>query len=260
MKRAKPGYPWRLGAPSFVLPADIAANVEKLAPLVDDVQLLFFESADRTLLTQPLDLEFLRQCAEAWQLSFTVHLPLDIRLGHPEKSERTRGLAEIARLVEELTPLSPRCFDLHLVRETGIAAEQWQENLAVSLAELAGDLGERKGLIGVENIDYPLALVAPLVAEHGFSFCLDLGHFLHYGHGLEQVPGLLGKTGHVHCHGVDNGQDHQALHDREQAGRLGQWLAAAGYQGVVTLEMYSLEKLSASLELLAEVWETHRLP
>lgn len=259
MRPSQPAYPWRLGATSFVLPADIAGNVEYLAPLVDDVQLLFFESADRTLLAQPLDLEFLRQCAETWQLSFTVHLPLDIRLGHAEKGERARGRAEIVRLVEELAPLAPRCFDLHLVQETGLAPEQWQENLAVALTELGRELGDSKKLVAVENIDYPFGLVAPLVAEHGFSFCLDLGHLLHYGHDLEEIPGLLGRAAHVHCHGVRDNRDHQALEDRQQAEQLGQWLTGAGYRGVVTLEVYSLERLTASLALLDEMWAPHRL-
>lgn len=258
MSPAKPVYPWRLGATSFVFPADIASNVEQLAPLVDDVQLLFFESAARSRLAQPLDLELLRQRAGDFDLSFTVHLPLDIRLGHGEKSERDRGRAEILRLMERLEPLAPRCFDLHLPWETGLGLEQWQENLAVSLADLARDLGERTGLVAVENIDYPFSLVASLVVEQGFSFCLDMGHLLHYGHDdLGQAPALLARAGHVHCHGVCNGKDHQALHHRDQAVELGAWLVNAGYQGVVTLEMYSLESLTASLALLAEAWHVH---
>lgn len=258
MRPSQPAYPWRLGATSFVLPADIAGNVEYLAPMVDDVQLLFFESAANSRLAQALDLEFLRCCAGEWGLSFTAHLPLDIRLGHRQREERCRGRAEILRLMEVLAPLAPCCFDLHLVRETGLALGQWQENLAVSLMELGRELGDSKKLVAVENIDYPFGLVAPLVAEHGFSFCLDLGHLLHYGHGLEEIPGLLGRAAHVHYHGVRDNRDHQALEDRQQAEQLGQWLAGAGYRGVVTLEVYSLERLTASLALLDEAWQPYQ--
>ena len=246
--------PWRLGATSCVLPADIMANVRVLAPLVDDVQLLFFESAAKSLLPQPLDVLALRDLAGEHGLSYTVHLPADLALGAASKSERQEGIAEILRLKDQLTPLAPQSFDLHLVREQDLPDAAWLDNLAASLRELSGALGEQKRLVAVENIEYPYGLVAPLVAEYGFSVCLDIGHLVHYGHDLEEGLGLLPQARHLHYHGVRDGRDHQALTDAEQARMLGKRLAEAGYDGVVTLEMYSLEKLKASLALLNEAW------
>ena len=246
--------PWRLGGTSCVLPADIMANVRVLAPLVDDVQLLFFESAAKSLLPQPLDVQALRDLAEEHGLSYTVHLPTDLALGAASKSERQEGIAEILRLMDQLTLLGPQSFDLHLVREQDLPEAAWLDNLAASLRELSGALGEQRRLVAVENIEYPFGLVAPLVAEYGFSVCLDLGHLVHYGHDLEEGLGLLPQVRHLHYHGVRDGRDHQALTDMEQARMLVRRLAVAGYDGVVTLEMYSLEKLKGSLALLAEAW------
>jgi sugar phosphate isomerase/epimerase len=249
------GRLWRLGATSCVVPADIMANVRVLAPLVDDVQLLFFESAAKSLLPQPLDVQALRDLAEEHGLSYTMHLPTDLALGAASKSERQEGIAEILRLLDQLAPLGPQSFDLHLVREQELPEAAWLENLAASLRELSGALGEEKRLVAVENIEYPYGLVAPLVAEYGFSVCLDLGHLVHYGHDLEEGLGLLPQVRHLHYHGVQDGRDHQTLFDAEQARMLGKRLAAAGYDGVVTLEMYSLEKLKGSLALLEEAWQ-----
>ena len=246
--------PWRLGATSCVLPADIMANVRALAPLVDDVQLLFFESAAKSLLPQPLDVQALRDLAEEYGLSYTVHLPTDLALGAASRGERQEGIAEILRLMDQLALLGPQSFDLHLVREQELPEAAWLENLAASLRELSGALGEQKRLVAVENIEYPYGLVAPLVAEYGFSVCLDLGHLVHYGHDLAEGLGLLPQVRHLHYHGVRDGRDHQALTDMEQARMLGKRLAEAGYDGVVTLEMYSLKKLKGSLALLAEAW------
>ena len=246
--------PWRLGGTSCVLPADIMANVRVLAPLVDDVQLLFFESAAKSLLPQPVDVQELRALAEEHDLSYTVHLPTDLALGAASKSERQEGIAEILRLMDQLAPLGPQSFDLHLVREQELSEAAWLDNLAASLRELTGALGEEKRLVAVENIEYPYSLVAPLVAEYGFSVCLDLGHLVHYGQDLEEGLGLLPQVRHRHYHGVRDGRDHQALIDAEQARMLGKRLAEAGYDGVITLEMYSLEKLKGSLALLAEAW------
>jgi sugar phosphate isomerase/epimerase len=39
-------HPFRLGVPSYVYPADILPNVESLAPYVDDVELVLFESRE----------------------------------------------------------------------------------------------------------------------------------------------------------------------------------------------------------------------
>lgn len=248
-------HPWRLGATSCVLPADIMANVRALAPLVDDVQLLFFESAAKSLLPQPLNVQVLRDLAEEHGLSYTVHLPADLALGAASRAARQEGIGEILRLKAQLAPLSPRSFDLHLLRERDLPAAAWLDNLAASLQELAAALGEEKRLVAVENIEYPYALVAPLVVEYGFSVCLDLGHLVHYGHDLEEGLGLLDRALHLHYHGVRDGRDHQALIDAEQARMLGTRLAEAGYDGVVTLEMYSLEKLKGSLALLAGAWK-----
>ncbi|MBA3002628.1 MAG: sugar phosphate isomerase/epimerase [Desulfurivibrio sp.] len=246
---------WRLGATSCVLPADIMSNVRVLAPMVDDIQLLFFESAANSLLPQPLDVQELRNLAEEHGLTYTVHLPTDLALGAASRGERQEGIAEILRLMVCLAPLAPLSFDLHLVREPNLSDAVWLDNLAASLRELSGALGKEKRLVAVENIEYPYGFVAPLVEEYGLSVCLDLGHLVRYGHDLEEGLGLLPRVLHLHYHGVQDGRDHQALTDADQARMLGNRLAEAGYQGVVTLEMYSLENLKASLALLDEVWQ-----
>ncbi len=243
---------WRLGATSCVLPADIMTNVRVLAPLVDDVQLLFFESAAKSLLPQSLDVQELLDIAEEHNLTYTVHLPTDLALAAAASVERQEGIAEIRRLMAQLAPLAPQSFDLHLVREPDLPEAIWLDNLAASLQELSGALGEEKRLVAVENIEYPYGLVAPLVAEYGFSVCLDLGHLVRYGHDLEEGLALLPRIPHLHYHGVQDGRDHQALIDVEQARMLSRRLVEAGYDGVVTLEMYSLENLKASLALLDE--------
>jgi len=246
---------WRLGATSCVLLADIMANVRVLAPLVDDVQLLFFESAAKSLLPQPLDVQALRNLAEEHALTYTVHLPTDLALGAADSVERKEGIAEILRLMAQLAPLAPQSFDLHLAREPNLSEAAWFDNLAASLGELSSVLGEEKRLVAVENIEYPYGLVAPLVAEYGFGVCLDLGHLVHYGHDLEEGLALLPQVRHLHYHGVQDGRDHQALTDAGQARMLGKRLAEAEYDGVVTLEMYSLENLKASLALFDEAWQ-----
>jgi hypothetical protein len=74
-------YPFRLGTTSYVLPADILPNVRFLAGKVQDVELVLFEVDDGpNNLPPPHVIAELAALAEAHALTFTVHLPLDLRL------------------------------------------------------------------------------------------------------------------------------------------------------------------------------------
>ncbi|MGV1099968.1 cobamide remodeling phosphodiesterase CbiR [Thiovibrio sp. JS02] len=255
MTPGKGRYPWRLGATSFVVPADMTSNVRILAPLVDDVQLLFFESATNARLPQEMDCAVLAGLQREHGLSYTVHLPIDIRLGAAERGLRQQGIGEICRLMAALAPLVPSCYDLHLVREEELPVAEWLDHLDNGLEELASRLGAEKKLVAVENIEYPYGLVAALVAGHGFGHCLDWGHLHRHGHDRREALARLGQVRHLHYHGVQGKKDHQALADAGEALRLGEALAAADFQGVVTLELYSLAGLEASLAMLGEAWQ-----
>jgi len=257
MEPVKGRYPWRLGAPSYVIPEAVLPNVELLAPLVDDVQLLFFESSNTSQLAHEVPVAALAELAAAHDLTYTVHLPTDIFLGPADAAMRQAGIDEIERLVAQLAPLSPVAFDLHLNQQPGLAPGQWQENIASSLALLRGRLGSEVAKIAIENIDYPFAQLQSLVAAHGFSLCLDLGHVLYYQHDWRAAVDLASQAKHLHLHGVRDGRDHRPL-GFDQVDHLvavGQSLAAGGFTGVLTLEVYKYEYLRRSCEVLAELWQ-----
>lgn len=256
MESVKGRSPWRLGAPSYVIPEAILPNVELLAPVVDDVQLLFFESSSASQMDHAVPVAALTDLAATHNLTYTVHLPTDIFLGHPDPVIRTQGLAEIEGLIALLAPLGPVAFDLHLNRQPEIGLEEWQEHLDDSLALLARRLGEHAPLVAIENIDYPFASVQNLVAAHGFSVCLDLGHVLYYQHEWPAALAMAPTARHLHLHGVREGRDHRAL-DLDQAGslvELGRALLAGRFTGVLTLEVYQYEYLRRSCAVLAELW------
>jgi sugar phosphate isomerase/epimerase len=257
MEPVKGRYPWRLGAPSYVIPEAVLPNVELLAPLVDDVQLLFFESRATQGLDHAVPVESLAELAAAHDCTYTVHLPTDIFLGHPDRAVREQGVAEVARLVELLAPLTPLAFDLHLNRQPEIAQEAWRDHLASSLHLLQKRLGSEAGKIAIENIDYPFAQVQSLVAAQDFSLCLDLGHVLYYQHDWPAALVLASQANHLHLHGVREGRDHRPL-SFDQTSRLveaGLALAQGNFCGVLTLEMYKYDYLRRSCEVLAELWQ-----
>ena len=259
MTPLKGRYPWRLGATSFVVPAGMDENVHFLSSLVDDVQLLFFESRVNSKLENSLDIGFLERLAGEQNLSYTVHLPIDLHLGSPSRRRRDGAIAEIIDLMTNLSPLAPSCFDLHLLREHDMAGNQWLDCLNDSLGELADRLGEERGKIAIENIDYPFHSVRSLVLNHGFSLCLDFGHGLRYGEDLEQMLNDIPRASHIHYHGVAEGRDHLAVdsHQDEMSVGLAEKMSDYCFSGVVTMEVYSMGRLQESCQTLAKVWKEY---
>jgi sugar phosphate isomerase/epimerase len=86
------------------------------------------------------------------------------------------------------------------------------------------------------------------------SFCLDVGHLLRYGHDVaEQMASFLKMCSVVHLHGVDNGKDHTGLDRIEPS----EWevicKSLEGYDGCISLEVFSLDNLSVSLKRIQEI-------
>jgi len=249
-------FPWRLGATSYVVPADLITNVLVLADQVDDIQLLFFESAANSRLAHPVDVVGLQEIAADHALTYTVHLPGDIRLGHEEIRIRRQGIDEIVRLMSELNALAPLCYDLHLHPEE-LPEARWIDNLRWSLAELANRVGDAGERIALENTEIPPGLIMPFVEEYGFSFCFDVGHILRYGHDLQEAFRLLPRAGHIHYHAVRGERDHQSLSldDTSLTRNLFGEFLKIGYTQVLTLEVYAMKKLKHSMAVLETVWE-----
>lgn len=249
-------FPWRISAPSFVLRAGIEENVFFLADKVDDVQLLFFESPSKSLFPNNVDIGKLQKIAEDNELSYTVHLPTDIYPGSPESRQQLLCVEEIASLMENLFPLSPLCYDLHLNRQADISSCQWLDNLNEFLVLLKKEIGRESEKIAIENIDYLFYPVRSLAVQNGFALCLDMGHALLYQDDVEGILADIGRASHIHYHGVRAEKDHQVLsvEQEEMTERLGKLMYACQYTGPVTLEIYNSPDLLASLAHIQSVW------
>lgn len=252
---AAPAYPWRLGTTSFVLPAGLEENVRALAGRVDAVQLLFFESQANTRLAHRLDVALLAGLAADHDLAYAVHLPLDIRLGSSDGLRRQQGLDEICRLLDQVAPLEPQAFDLHLQPEEGLPLAAWQDNLGQALEQLAARSGHWCQRIGIENIGYDFECIQPIVAAAGFGICVDFGHRLRYNQQTDFWA--LPHWRHIHLHAAAGAKDHRPFQtdNLDFLTALGAKLAAREYRGIVTLELYERSGVRDSLALLHEAWQ-----
>jgi sugar phosphate isomerase/epimerase len=256
----KPCLPFRLGSTSYVYPADILPNVRRLAPLVDDVELVLFEVDDQSNLPSPDVVEELSRLAEAHDLTYTVHLPLDLRLAS-DNAWRHPSMEKARRVIRSTRPLHPWAYVVHLdgseiENEEAInpaMLTQWRDQAARSLEMIARKAGAPH-LLAVENLEnyYPDAFL-PLLDWLPISLCADVGHLLKTGQPpLPYLQAHGERIRVIHLHGCRDGRDHRGL-DLIPDGLLDSlrdWLMTSRYQGVLTLEVFTKHHFFPGRELV----------
>lgn len=252
-KSYKGSFPFKIGTTSFIYPEGYVQNVKMLAPYLDEIELLLFESSPGSL-PSIHEVKQLFNLSNEFHLTYNIHLPLDIYLGSPERSLRQFALDTIRQIMDLTSALSPSTYTLHLpYAEPGFDNEpvkRWQDRLGQSMKKLAsaGIDGER---ISIETLDYPLEWVEDILMDFNLSVCIDVGHLMSFGFDPEAVfDKHKNRTPILHLHGVDNQKDHLPL-DRltnENAETVIRMLQQ--YEGVVSLEVFSFDHLKASLNFL----------
>jgi sugar phosphate isomerase/epimerase len=257
-RSAGPAYPFRLATTSYILPAGYAENAAFLAPAVDELELLFFESLPEALPGAD-EIGELSRIRRGKGIGYHVHLPLDLRLGHPDGDRRRRDRDTIRRLIADTAPLAPTLFVVHLAWDgppapgaADVAA--WRRRTGRSLASLAR-AGVPMASLCAETLKEPPAWMLPLVGAFGMGLCLDAGHLLLQGEDpvtfLERHGGSV-RT--VHLYGPEDDGRHGPL-TRYPEGPLDAMLSALRrFDGVLSLEVFSLDHLSRSLALLQRRW------
>jgi sugar phosphate isomerase/epimerase len=248
--------PFRLGVTSYVYPADLGTNIRALAPVVDDIELVFFESSDASTFPLPSEILQWQAVARDHDLTFTIHFPIDKALGSPNRSEREAFLSTTLRLVELCRPLDPHGWILHV---EGIEADaapdrvrQWQEDSLPLMHTLSGEVGD-PGAVCLENLDYPFDWCEPMLAELPFSVCLDFGHLWQGNRDWRaHVNRWLPRTRIIHLYGTDQSSRHYSL-ARSPVPLVKEVLRSlGGYKDVLTLETFGYDDTASSLSRLAD--------
>jgi sugar phosphate isomerase/epimerase len=253
---------FRIGTTSYIIPADILPNVEFLATRVDDVQLVLFETDEYgSNLPDAALCSRLNELAAAHGLTYTVHLPLDLRLG--DGGEETHiSLVKARRVIEATRALQPFAYTLHLdgrilpARHDG--RERWQENARHALEVVCGWLDEPERLC-VENLErWDPEAFAPVVAALPVSRTVDIGHlWLQGADPLAHLSAWVDRARVIHLHGIAE-RDHASL-AHVPAERLDPVIAflAERFSGVLTLEVFNQADLESSQAALAASLARH---
>ncbi len=251
----KKRFPFSLACPSFIYPAGYLDNVRHLAPFVDEIELLFFESRFKDSLPAPALIRELVQQARCGQITYNVHLPTDIYLGHRDAGVRQSAVDVLRQLIDRCAPLNPTTFTLHLNRDPSEPNNRrWQARSAASLeALLAAGVPSRQ--ISVENLDGDVERVAPVIEDLDLSVCMDMGHLL--VHEVDMTTFFHRWKERItvaHLHGVDRAHDHLPL-DRLSSDRMVKVVEILRqFSGVISLEVFSFQALNASMAVLLDQW------
>jgi sugar phosphate isomerase/epimerase len=150
--------PFRIGTTSYIIPADILPNVRYLADRVDDVELVLFEVEEGgSNLPDEGALAQLSQIAAQQDLTYTVHLPLDLQFGDDE-TNRQRSLKKALQVIAHTRALQPYAYILHVdgrsVRGEFHSQrwEEWRRRTRRVLEEMITQVNEPE-LLAVENLD-----------------------------------------------------------------------------------------------------------
>jgi len=240
-------YPFRFGTTSYIIPADILPNVHYLAGKVQDVELILFEVEDGSSnLPNREQIAELRSIAADNDLTYTVHLPLDLRLAD-DGSPRHASLEKAKRVIDCTRDLDPYTYVLHLdgksVRKgaTPMAMQRWQEQAIQSL-KIVGDWAGGVEKLAVENMEgYPLNFYEPVLERIAVSRTVDIGHLWFDNHDpVAYLRQALPRTRVIHMHGIA-GRDHKSLAHvpQEKLRAVLDELVRADYRGVMTVEVFS---------------------
>ncbi|MCD4677158.1 MAG: sugar phosphate isomerase/epimerase, partial [Desulfobacula sp.] len=252
---------------SFIFPDHIIPNVNKLVPFFDEIELLVFESRPAEVLPSKNDVKELLYLSQKLDLTYNIHLPIDVSLTHDSLEKRQKAKDSILTVMDLFAPLTPTTHTLHLDMPPDVKnnienqkrLKNWEEKTRQSLAALLSDIST-PGIISIETLDYPFSCLDTLVEEFNLSVCIDAGHQIKYGHNLlETFAKHKFRTTIIHLHGVAfSGQkikDHTALDKLPEKHFLQVQTILEKFKGVVSLEVFNLENLNRSLGLLSKIYK-----
>ena len=269
-KSYKKMFPFKLSTTSYIYPDHILPNVAMLAPFLDEIELVLFESEGHDNYPNDTQIKDLMSYCLRQDIAFNIHLPMDISLGDENEEVRARGISVVKGVMERTLRLNPSVYILHFdflnppsppllkggkggfVQETDI--ETWRRRLFRSVEEMAQS-GIQLNRVAVETLAYPFEWIEDIVEESGFSICLDIGHILITGQDLRlYLDKYLPKASIIHLHGFQNGIDHLAIDRLPKPALKLIFSHLRSYHGIVSIEVFSLDDLKRSLFTLEEKW------
>jgi len=246
-------FPFKISAPSYLMPSGYIENVTYLMDRVDDIQLLVFDAVKEDPLLKKESLITMEYLAKDSGITYSVHMPVKPKLTDGFQ-QRLEGAYVI---IETLNRLDISSYSFHYDLPDGVTWEtvtkdEIQSIEAVYIKFFRALKEKFQGVdLSLENTETPLSALDRVISECGISYCIDMGHLLMQGRDLAEIEPRLHQASVVHLHGWEekNGkkQDHRPiLYDRKMFRLL------ESFEGILTIENYHKLLYEKSLKLLRE--------
>ncbi len=257
-------YPFRLATTSFIYPDTWVPNVRRLGPYLDEIELLILDKGSENY-PSAMEIKALAELSREMDVTYNIHLPMDIDLGHTAALRRQEAVEVVCQLVDLTLPLPVSVHVLH-ARWTEATpdnahfqpshVESWQDRVRDSFEKIIAT-GIDSKLLAVETLEnYPLSWLDPVIFDLDLSVCLDVGHIWLAGlNPADHYQTYREQTRILHLHGIHGQKDHRALTFLNPVQRqiIGQILD--DFCGVVSLELFSLTPLTQSFTALEEIYD-----
>nr|WP_290666686.1 cobamide remodeling phosphodiesterase CbiR [Ardenticatena sp.] len=233
-------FPFRLGSTSYVVRGDLVTNAYALRHVVDDIELVLFDTGQMCNYPTANEMHTLARLAALHGLTFSLHLPTHLALVHHEAHVRRAAIREAVALIQQCAALPLSAVVVHLDggnEPAGTAAWQaWAYEALIALRDVS------PAPLCVENLENaPCEAFVPVVEGCGVAYCLDVGHVWKLG----GDPVALWRRWWprlrvVHLHAVAPSGDHASLDSADEVAlrRVVCRLVRYGWRGVLTLEVY----------------------
>ncbi|MFC2061278.1 cobamide remodeling phosphodiesterase CbiR [Elusimicrobiota bacterium] len=254
MSKTKQKFLYRLGTTSYIYPAGIYYNVNRLKEVVDDIELLFYEFEESKIFLSDKNIKKLLKIKNNFNLTYTVHLPLDLTLAAAGSEMRDASVNKAAEIIRKTIPLEPHGYIIHINDDPyrAVHAGRWKERAGESIKYIIKETKVIPDRLCLENMEYPLAVLDDILNDHNVSICLDVGHLQQAGHDIKECfKKYIRKTKAIHLYKILENGRHGPLKiiDLHVIDWLKYFLFNEGYKGVVTLENFSEKDFFNSLQV-----------
>jgi sugar phosphate isomerase/epimerase len=239
-------------------------NAKRLADLVDNIEIVLFNTPNLNNTPDSDELDLLRKLGRKKKVTFTVHLPASLEIASKDRKLREQSIRMVSGLCNHTAPLEPLHYILHvpyttpsLVPVPGLYfktddGRNWAEwtRRGLGALERIFNTTPMAGKLLLENINYSPYFLEPFLKEGQCGLCLDTGHLIL---GRENVNDALRRyqeeIRELHIHGVKGYEDHLSLSvlPVESVCEWMDYLIRIEFDGILNLEVFSSEDLAGSL-------------
>ncbi|HXX35381.1 MAG TPA: sugar phosphate isomerase/epimerase, partial [Thermodesulfobacteriota bacterium] len=100
-KSYKKMFPFKLSTTSYIYPDHIVPNVAMLAPFLDEIELVLFESESQDNYPDDAQIDHLIELSLLHRIGFNIHLPIDIFLGDESEQVRAKGVSIVRSVIQK---------------------------------------------------------------------------------------------------------------------------------------------------------------